>query len=138
MSNLKELITERDSALEKIALLKTDLQIMDNRIDEIVGEKFRVARQAIGKDTGAVNLKIDGVEVKQDIPKNVKWDQAELEQTYGEIKDAGDNPEDYITLSYKVTETVYTKMPDWAKAVFDKARTVGAGKPKLSFKLLEA
>ena len=138
MSKIKELISERDNTLERIALLKADLQNININIDDIVGEKFKKLRQEFQKDTGTVNLKIDGVEVKQDIPKQVKWDQVILKDKYTIISECGDNPDDYISLSYKISESVYSALSDKEKTFFDKARTVQSGKPKLSFKAMEA
>ena len=147
--NLKELLTEQarlqakksqltTSALKAIenelGLIDSDLKTVTGLISEIVADGADQQRAAQDKETGAVNFVRDGIKVTHTISKSVTWDQKELGAIAARIAGAGENPNDYMTSSYKVSERDFK---NWSKAVqnvFNKARTVKPGKPKITFK----
>lgn len=133
MSNLKKLITEQETIAGQIAILKKSLAGIDEQIDVIIGEPIAQARLVQGKDTGVINIRIDGVTVKHDLPKRVKWDQDKLATLVAAIKKAGDDPDRYVVTSYNIPETKYGTFPDAVKNAFAPARTVETGKAKISF-----
>jgi len=50
------------------------------------------------------------------------WDQDKLKGVFEAIKKHGDNPEDYIDLSYSVSESKYNSWPEHIKNIFKSAR----------------
>ena len=91
------------------------------------------ARGAAGKDTGTVRFQDGGVEVIADLPKRVEWDQARLAALVEQIRAGGENPGDYVEVSFKVPERAYTSWPERIRAAFEPARTVRTGRQ--TFKL---
>ena len=135
MSNLKKLITEQETIAGQIATLQKNLAGIDEQIDGIIGKPIAQARLVQGKDTGVINLQIDGVTVKHDLPKKVKWDNKILTALVIAIKKAGEDPDRYVDTSYKIPEKRYGTFPDAIKNAFAPARTVEAGKAKITFTL---
>ncbi len=139
--NLKELVAEREKLLERksIQIVEIDQEIskIETDIGKVIDTPISQARLTQGKDTGVVNMEIDGVEIKHTLPKNVKWDQASLKATFLKIQTANDDPLIYMDVKYSVPEKKYTSFPDDIKNVFNAARTVGVGKPKVEFKVKE-
>jgi len=87
------------------------------------------ARQSTGKDYGVINLELEGLKIKADLPKKVEWDQAKLAEINSTISRAGDDPAQYIDDKYSVAERKYAAWPAKIQAVFQPARTVKLGKP---------
>jgi hypothetical protein len=91
------------------------------------------ARAAAGKDTGSVRFEDGAVTVVADLPKKVEWDQRQLATLVEQIRAGGENPGDYVEISFKVPERAYTAWPERIRTVFEPARTVRTGRQ--SFKL---
>ena len=87
------------------------------------------ARVAAGKDTGTVRFQDGTVEVIVDLPKRVDWDQPRLASLADQIRAGGEDPSQYVEVSFKVSERAYTAWPDRIRAAFEPARTVRSGKP---------
>ena len=134
--NLIELIREKEKMEERLAIVAAEIASIDEKIFAIVGPVFEKERLAHGKDTGTLSLFLDGVEVKQNLPKIVKWDQCILKGLWEKIKASGDKPENYMDQKFNISETAYGKFPDGIKKAFDPAREVKTGKPKLTFEVL--
>lgn len=147
--NLKQLLTEKarlqanksdieatayNAIKDQIALINSDLEAVNGFISEIVETGAAQQRAAQAKDTGAVNFVKDGIKVTHTVAKTVNWDQDELSAVVARIAGAGDDPNAYVKSSYKVSERAYKQWPDAVKRVFNQARTVKPGKPKIIFK----
>lgn len=91
-------------------------------------------RQSVGKDTGTVRFNDDNVTVVADLPKKVVWDQTTLSDLVEHIKGDGDDPTEYVDITFKVSERKYNAWPNHLKSAFQDARTVRTGKE--SFKLI--
>ena len=89
------------------------------------------ARQAQGKDTGTVRFDDGDFTVVADLPKRVDWDQVLLAATVERIRAAGDDPDQYVDVSYKVPERKYAAWPDGIRGAFEPARTVRVGALKV-------
>ena len=89
------------------------------------------ARRACGKDTGTVRLVDGDFTVIADLPKRVDWNQAKLAAMVERIRDAGDDPAQYVDITIKVPERKYTAWPDAIRADFEPARTVRPGTLKI-------
>ena len=87
------------------------------------------ARAAAGKDTGTVRFQDGTVEVVVDLAKRVDWDQPRLAALSEQIRAGGEDPGQYVEVSFKVSERAYTAWPERIRAAFEPARTVRTGKP---------
>ncbi|MHA6911238.1 hypothetical protein ACQUJS_22970 [Ralstonia pseudosolanacearum] len=90
-----------------------------------------LARQAIlatGRDHGTVRIDDHGQIVTCELKNNIVWDQAKMRQLARNIAASGDIPEQYMTITYKVSETKYKNWSDVMRKQFEAARTVRPGK----------
>jgi len=131
---LKKLINQRTEAEQDLNLCKKALFEIDSKINDIINEPVNQIRTLQKKDTGAVSVDIEGITVKHTAPKKVSWNQKELRSVFLKIKDHGDDPEQYMDMAFKIPEKKYGAFDPAIKAVFDVARTVSTGKPKVEFK----
>ena len=90
-------------------------------------------RQVSGKDTGTVHFDDDGIRVTSDLPKKAVWDQTKLAEMAKRIAANGDEPAQYLEITYKVAERKYTAWPEHLRSQFAPARTLKTGKS--TFKL---
>lgn len=88
-------------------------------------------RQTAGKDTGTVRFDDGDFTVVADLPKRVDWDQDRLADMVAQIRDAGDDPAEYVDLAYKVPERKYAAWPEAIRHGFEPARTVRPGTLKV-------
>jgi hypothetical protein len=94
------------------------------------------ARVAAGKDTGTVRFQDGSVEVIVDLPKRVDWDQPRLAALAEQIRAGGEDPNQYVGVSFKVSERAYTAWPDRIRTAFEPARTVRTGKSTYRLSIL--
>ena len=122
---------ESEAALKQAKAAKSRL---DGALVIKYGAEAAEARREAGKDTGAVRF-IDGdITVVADLPKRVDWDQARLATMVERIRAAGDDPAEYVEISFKVAERNYAAWPSAIREGFEPARTVRPG--QLSIQLL--
>ena len=95
------------------------------------------ARRACGKDTGTVRLVDGDFTVVADLPKRVEWDQAKLATMVERIRAAGEDPAEYVEISFKVPERAYAAGPEAIRQGFEPARTVRTGTLKIDLLPLE-
>lgn len=67
--------------------------------------------------------------ISADLPKKVEWDQARLADITRRIAENGDDPAQYVEISYRVSESKYGAWPESLKSSFTLARTLRTGKP---------
>ena len=89
-------------------------------------------RQA--KTSGTVRFDDGLVTVVADLPKRVDWDQSRLAELAARIRAGGENPGDYVEVSFKVAERAHAAWPERIRTVFETARTVRTGRQ--TFKLI--
>jgi uncharacterized coiled-coil protein SlyX len=89
------------------------------------------ARRACGKDTGTVRLVDGDFTVVADLPKRVEWDQAKLAAMVERIRAAGEDPAEYVEISFKVPERAYVAWPEAIRQGFEPARTIKTGTLKI-------
>ena len=129
---------------EHLALLQTDAREaldaakrMQDWIEAAIALRYEQraigARAAAGKDTGTVRFQDGTVEVVVDLPKRVDWDQPRLATLAEQIRAGGEDPGQYVEVSFKVSERAYTAWPERIRQAFEPARTVRAGRQ--TFKL---
>lgn len=73
------------------------------------------------------------VRITCDLPKRPSWDQKKLADIAKRIAVDGDDPAEYLDITYKVAERKYTAWPETLRQAFTPARTLKMGKP--TFKL---
>ena len=93
-------------------------------------------RQAAGKDTGIIRFSDGDFTIVADLPKRVDWNQAKLAAMVERIRAAGDDPAEYVEISFKVPERNYVAWPEAIRQGFEPARTVRTG--SLSVTLIPA
>lgn len=102
------------------------------RLDDALALKYaaRAAdlRRQTGKDTGTVRLDDGTVTVIADLPKRVDWNQDMLAELAERIRTSGDNPAEYLDVTFKVPERKYAAWPSNLRDAFTAARTVRTGK----------
>ncbi|MBK5933403.1 hypothetical protein C8N32_101366 [Rhodovulum imhoffii] len=91
-------------------------------------------RQAQAKDTGTVRFDDGDFTVVADLPKRVEWDQSQLGAMVERIRDAGDDPAEYVEIAFKVPERKYAAWPDAIRQGFEQARTVKTGALKVEIR----
>lgn len=131
---LATLQEEVDDAFARAKRIKDRL---DHALDLKFSARAAAARFAERKDTGTVRITDEGLVVIADLPKRVKWDQAELSGIVERIRAAGDDPAEYVTIEFKVSERAYGAWPQAIRSVFAPARTVETGKPAYRFERIE-
>ncbi|GGG50572.1 hypothetical protein GCM10010964_42290 [Caldovatus sediminis] len=94
------------------------------------------ARTQAGKDTGTVRFQDGGVEVTTELPKRVEWDQRRLAALAEQIRAGGEEPGEYLEVSFKVSERAYTAWPERIRKAFEPARTVRTGRPAYRLTIL--
>ena len=85
------------------------------------------------KDTGTVRFDDGPVTVVAELSKKVDWDQGRLADLVERIRSGGENPGEYVEISFKVAERAYAAWPERIRTVFEPARTVRTGRQ--TFKL---
>lgn len=93
-------------------------------------------RYAAGiNDTGTHHRREGDYRVTITVPKNVSWDQAALGRAIETIKGWGEDPAEYVETKLTVSETRYKAWPKTIRDLFEPARTVRQGKPKIEIAL---
>lgn len=115
-------------ASERLKAEKHIADLIEQAIDLKFAERARALRLSEGKDTGIVHFDEGQIHISADLPKKTEWNQALLAEMARRIAAAGDNPSQYIDVSYRVSETKYLAWPDHLRNQFQPARTVKTGK----------
>ena len=97
------------------------------------GERAIALRAEQRKDAGTVRFTDGDVTIVADLSKRVEWDQDMLAAVVERIRAAGNDPTEYVEVTYKVPERAYAAWPAHIRDAFTGARTVRTG--KATFKL---
>lgn len=110
-------------------------------IDGAIALKYdaqsKALRAQLGKDTGTVHFEDGGIRITSDLPKKLVWDQSKLSEIAERIAAGGDDPTEYLDITYKVAERKYSAWPQSMREVFAPARTLKTGKPTFRLSLNE-
>ena len=105
------------------------------RFDAALAMRYKIRaaneRYLSGKDTGTVRFDDGDFSIVADLPKRVDWNQDRLAGIVARIRDAGDDPAEYVDLTYKIPERKYAAWPEAIRQSFEPARTVRAGTLKV-------
>jgi len=127
----------KNDAADLQALAKAVVDHLDRALDLKYSKQAHALRLAAGKDTGVVHFDDDHVQVTADFPKKVEWDQKKLADLVRRMTANGDNPAEYVEISYRVSETKFNAWPETLKSAFAPARTLKTGKPGFRLALLQ-
>lgn len=129
---LAHLLGEAAKAVESAKLTK---DLLDGVLGHKYADRAALLRQQAGKDFGTVRFEEDGIIITADLPKRTpSWNQKQLATIVQKIRDAGDDPAEYVEITFKVPENRYKNWPKAIQRTFAPARTVKAG--KLGFKMV--
>jgi len=127
----------KSNAADLQALAKAVVDHLDRALDLKYSKQAHALRLAAGKDTGVVHFDDGHVQVTADLPKKVDWDQKKLADLVRRMTANGDNPAEYVEISYRVSETKFNAWPETLKSAFAPARTLKTGKPGFRLALLQ-
>jgi hypothetical protein len=132
-----DLLVLQKEAVEAFELAKLTKEWLENAIRLKYDTRFQALRQQQDKPFGTVHLDDDFCTVTCDIPKKPEWDQQKLAAVVHQISAAGDDPAEYVEISYKVAERKFTAWPEHIRQAFAPARVLKAGKATVSLKMNE-
>ena len=127
----------KNDAADLLAMAKAIDQHVDRALDLKYADRAHQLRLAAGKDTGVVHFDDGHVRITADLPKKVDWDQKRLAEITRRIAANGDDPSEYVEISYRISETKFNAWPEAFKAPFVPARTVKTGKPSFRLALVQ-
>lgn len=127
--NSAELYSLLNEATHMLAHAKKVRQWVEAAIAMKYAEQIRAKRQRMEKDTGVIHIEDNGYRLTTDVTKKTEWDQDKLEQIVAAIHKEGDNPLEYVDVTYKVPERKYTAWPESIRKIFEPARTIKTGNP---------
>lgn len=127
-------LIEEARGLKGIA--ETVTKAVTSEIENRFSDRIALAYRSEGKDTGTVHIEADGFDIEAAKTKRVEWSQATLAQVHAKIAASGDDPSEYLKVTYGVDERAYTAWPSHIRSAFEPARTVKPG--PLTIKLAPA
>jgi hypothetical protein len=130
---VEQLALLQDDLITAASQVKADNECLLAALSARYSAKAAAERLKEKKDTGTIRLEDSKYTVVCGLPKNVDWDQEKLTELWERIAKAGDDPSQYLTCEYSMSETKVNALPDNLRKPFIPARTVKPGKP--SFKL---
>jgi len=119
----------RQAATERLATAKALADQLEQALDRKYAETAKALRLSQGKDTGVVHFDDGAVRISADLPKKVEWDQPLLAEIVQRIQANGEDPAEFVEVSYRVSETKFNAWPESLRRVFAPARTLKSGKP---------
>lgn len=127
----------KNDAADLLAAAKATVEHIDRALDLKYAERAHQLRLAAGKDAGIVHFDDGHVRITADLPKKVDWDQQRLADIVRRIAANGDNPAEYVEISYRISETKFNAWPESLKSAFAPARTLKTGKPGFRLALVQ-
>ena len=131
------LFSFKNSAADLLTDAKSLCDHIDQAIDFKWNERARFLRHEVDKDTGVVHFDDGNVRITADLPKKIEWDQTRLAEIVRRISESGDDPKQYVEITFRVSETKFNAWPDTLKSSFNAARTVKTGKPSYRLALIK-
>lgn len=111
-------------------LIKNVESVIESKVQEAVEWK----RSRYEKETGRVEVEVEGVVVTHDVPKRVEWLQRELAEVGDKLGAMGHDPHDIIVTKLSVNENVYKNLPEKVRWLLNEARVVKHGKTTIELK----
>lgn len=127
----------KNDAADLLAAAKAIVEHIDRALDLRYAQRAHQLRLAAGKDTGVVHFDDGRVGITADLPKKIEWDQSRLTDITRRIAASGEDPAEYVEISYRVSETKFGAWPETLKSAFAPARTLKTGKPAFRLALIK-
>lgn len=127
----------KNDAADLLAAAKAIVEHVDRALDLRYAQRAHQLRLAAGKDTGVVHFDDGQVRITADLPKKVEWDQVKLNDITRRIAANGEDPTEYVEISYRISETKFNAWPETLKSAFAPARTLKTGKPGFRLALIQ-
>jgi hypothetical protein len=127
----------KNDAADQLTVAKEKADHVDRAIEFKFADRAHGLRREAGKDTGVVHFDDGRVRITADLPKKVDWDQSKLAEITRRIAANGDDPAQYVEISYRVSETKFGAWPESLKSAFVQARTLKTGKPSFRLALIQ-
>jgi hypothetical protein len=131
------LFSFKTSAADLLTDAKSLCDHIDQAIDFKWNERARFLRHEVDKDTGVVHFDDGNVRITADLPKKIEWDQTRLAEITRRISESGEDPKQYVEITFRVSETKFNAWPETLKSSFNAARTVKTGKPSYRLALIK-
>ena len=133
LSNHADYTKFTDTELEtSLTQVEVELKSLSNTKKQIVetilvrkSDEIEAALKAKEEPYGSIH--IGNFEIT--VGKKVTWNQTELANLAQQIMSAGEDPKEYIKISYDVSETAFKAWPTPIKSQFIPARTIARGNP---------
>lgn len=104
-------LEELDRLIKRVTQAKDVARDYENLLQAVLNHRFSLRsqqlRQDAGKSTGIVRFQDDGFTVISDLPKRTEYNQALLKDAVEALRKWGEDPEDYVGIEIKVSETKY-------------------------------
>lgn len=127
----------KNDAADLLAVAKAIVDHVERALDFKYANQAHQLRLVAGKDTGVVHFDDGRVRITADLPKKIDWDQFRLAEITQRIAANGDNPAEYVEISYRVSEAKFSAWPESLKSAFAPARTLKTGKAGFRLALLQ-
>jgi hypothetical protein len=127
-------IAQVDAAKDALRARESALRA---ELDRRLGAAAQHVRREKGKTTGTVRFEVEGFVVIADLPKRPEYDQGQLRNAVETLRTWGEDPDDYVTLEIKVSETKYKAWPPAIRQLVEPARTVRTGPPRYRLERLD-
>jgi hypothetical protein len=127
----------KNDAADLLSAAKAIVEHIDRALGLKYADRAHAMRLAAGKDTGVVHFDDGLVRVTADLPKRIEWDQQRLAEVVRRIANGGEDPAEYVEISYRVSETKFNAWPESLKSAFAPARTLKTGKPGFRLALMK-
>lgn len=98
------------------------------------GEQAKQQLLAENKDTGTTHVLDGEFDVVIEVSKDVNWDQKTLQSIWNSMVAVGQDPTEFITAKYSISETRFKAWPDVFRQPFMAARTVKTKPPKVDLR----
>ncbi len=100
-------------------------------------DRAHKARLEAGQDFGVIHFEDGQVRITVDTPKQVIWNQQQLEAIAKRITASGERVEDYIDITYGIAEARYVNWPPTLQKQFATARTVEAAPSSFALSIVQ-
>lgn len=135
LETLEVLLGEADAETKVVAAAKRAItSTLESRYRKVLDQAYA----AKDSDFGSVRISDGGYVIVADVPKKVEWDAAALQAAGDRIAAAGDDPHEYLEVTYSVQERKFTAWPAHIREVFEPARTVRPGSMTIKLQRKEA
>lgn len=123
------LLALQDEAAAETARVKRLKDRFEAALAQRYGAATEAERSAQGKTSGTVRIEDGDIVVIAELPKKVSWDQDSLAAMATRIREAGDDPTEYLEITYRVPERRFGAWPEAMREGFAAARRETTGKP---------